>query len=255
MAKRINRLSVKTVAAANRPGLYSDGGNLFLKVGESGSKSWIVRWVVGGRVRKHGIGAVRTVTLADAREKAADIRRLLRDGIDPRDVRRADQAAAAIAEAKRITFDAATDAYIEAHRAGWKSAKHAAQWKATLSTYASPVFGKLPVAAIDVGLVMRVLRPIWTSKNETAHRLRGRIEAVLSWSKVYGYRSGENPAQWRGHLDHLLPARGKVHKVTHHAALPYDQLPAFMRDLRGRDGIAARALELTILCAVRTAKR
>jgi integrase len=123
-----------------------------------------------------------------------------------------------------------------------------------LQTYASPVFGRLPVSAVDTGMVMRVLKPIWSSKNETAHRVRGRVEAVLSWSKVHGYRSGENPAQWRHHLDHLLPARGRVHKVEHHAALPYKQLPDFMRDLRECDGIAATALEFTILCATRTSE-
>ena len=132
--------------------------------------------------------------------------------------------------------------------------KHAAQWQATLSTYASPVFGKLPVSAIDTGMVMRVLEPIWSSKNETAHRVRGRIESGLSWAKVRGYRSGENPAQWRNHLDHLLPAPSKVHKVEHHAALPYDEMPAFMRDLRERYGVAALALEFAILTATRTSE-
>ena len=123
-----------------------------------------------------------------------------------------------------------------------------------MQTYASPKFGKLPVSAIDTAMVMRVLEPIWSSKNETAHRVRGRIEAVLNWAKVHGYRSGENPALWRGHLDHLLPARGRVHKVEHHAALPYDELPDFMRDLRKRDGVAAKALQFAILTATRTSE-
>ena len=168
--------------------------------------------------------------------------------------RRAKQAEADIAAAKLITFDEAARQFIESHQAGWKSDKHAGQWQATLSTYASPVFGKLPVRAVDTGLVMRVLKPLWSTKTETATRVRGRIEAVLSWAKVYGYREGENPAQWRGHLDHLLPKRSKVAEVEHHAALAYDALPDFMRDLRERDGVAALALEFTILTASRTSE-
>ena len=252
--RRINRLTAKAVAAASKPGLYGDGDSLYLKVGETGSKSWIVRWTVGGKIRKHGLGPAPEVSLAEAREKADEVRRLIRNGIDPREDRRAKQAEADIAAAKLITFDEAARQYIESHQAGWKSDKHAGQWAATLSTYASPVFGKLPVSAIDTGLVMRVLKPLWSTKTETATRVRGRIEAVLSWAKVYGYRSGENPAQWRGHLDHLLPKRSKVAEVEHHAALPYDALPDFMRDLRERDGVAALALEFTILTAARTSE-
>ena len=137
-----------------------------------------------------------------------------------------------------------------AHRAGWNNDKHAKQWETTLATYASPVFGKLPVAAVDVGLVLKVLEPIWEDKNETASRLRGRIESILDWAKVRKYRDGENPARWRGHLDKLLPS--KVRKVEHHAALPYAEMPAFMVSLRDQKGVAARALEFTILTAART---
>ena len=234
--------------------MYGDGGNLFLKVDDGGSKSWMFRHQVGGKMRKHGLGPTHTVSLSDARERAEAIRRQLLDGIDPREARRAEREAAAVAQAKSMSFDMAMEAYIDSHRAGWKSDKHAAQWKATLTAYASPVFGKLPVSAIDTGMVMRVLQPIWSSKNETAHRLRGRIEAVLSWAKAHGYRHGENPATWRGHLDHLLPARKKVHKVEHHAALPYAKQPAFMRALRKRFGVAALALEFAILTATRTSE-
>jgi integrase len=228
-------------------GLYGDGG-LYLKVVHGNNKNWIVRWSSHGKVHKLGIGATHTVSLSDARERAANVRRMILDNVDPREARRA----AAVAAAKTISFNDARDLYIESHKAGWKNAKHIAEWGTTLETYASPVFGKLPVSAIDVGLVMRVLEPLWTSKNATAFRLRGRIEAILSWAKVHGYREGENPALWRGNLDHLLPARGKVHKIEHRAALPYDQLPAFLRELRERQTVAARALEFTILCAVRT---
>jgi integrase len=252
--RRVGRLTARQVQTIRRPGLHGDGGGLYLNVGDGGAKSWIFRHQTNGKVRKYGLGSIITVDLIDARHRAETIRRQLLDGIDPREARRAEQEATAIAEARSISFDKATEAYIESHRAGWKSDKHVGQWQATLSTYASPVFGRLPVSAIDTGMVMRVLQPIWASKNETAHRLRGRIEAVLGWARVHGYRSGENPAQWRNHLDHLLPKRAKVHKVEHHAALPYHQTPDFMRDLRERFGVAPLALEFTILCAVRTSE-
>ena len=252
--KLVDRLSARFVEAEKAPGLYGDGANLYLKVDDGGGKSWIMRWEAGGKVRKLGLGPLHTVSLAEARTKAEDARKLILDGIDPRQARREAINAAAVTEAKTMTFDQCADAYIEAHKAGWKNDKHAAQWAATLETYASPYFGKLPVAAVDTGLVMRVLSPIWAKKNETAHRVRGRIESILSWAKVHGYRSGENPALWKGHLDQLLPARKKVHKVEHHAALPYDEIPAFMSELRGRDGVAALALEFAILTATRTSE-
>ncbi len=141
---------------------------------------------------------------------------------------------------------------IRGHEAGWSNAKHADQWRNTLTTYAYPVFGELPVDAVDAGLVMQVLEPIWATKTETATRLRGRIESVLDWAKVRGYRHGENPSRWKGHLDHLLPARGKVQKVEHHAALPYDQIGTFMAALRTHYLISARGLEFLVLTAART---
>ena len=253
--RRVGRLTVRQVEAEKEPGLHGDGGNLFLKVGEvGGSKSWMFRHQVGGKVKKYGLGPFPTISLADARQRAEVTRRQLLDGIDPKETRRAEKEAAAVAEAKSISFDDATAAYIKSHQAGWKSDKHALQWQATLSTYASPVFGKLPVSAIDTGMVMRVLEPIWSSKTETATRVRGRIESILSWAKVHGYRSGENPAQWRNHLDHLLPAPRKVSKVEHHAALAYDEMSDFMRDLRERYGVAALALEFAVLTATRTSE-
>ncbi len=241
--RRVGKLAARTVEAITKPGLYGDGAGLYLKVGDGGTKSWIYR-----------LGAVHTVSLAEARDRAEDARKLVLDGIDPRQARQEVRVSAATAAARVITFDAAAARYIEAHTAGWKNNKHADQWRATLSTYASPVFGALPVAAVDVGMVMRVLEPIWSTKNETAHRVRGRVESVLDWAKAREYRTGENPARWKGHLDKLLPARGKVRKVKHHAALPYDQLPAFMRDLRSRYGVAALALEFAILTASRTSE-
>ena len=150
-----------------------------------------------------------------------------------------------------MTFDACAAAYIDAHKTGWQNAKHRDQWRNTLSSYAGPIFGLLPVQAVDVGLVMKALEPIWKAKPETASRLRGRIEAVLDWATVRGYRKGENPARWRGHLDKLLPARSKVRKVEHHPALPYDESPTSSRRC-SQEGVAGRALEFLILTAART---
>ena len=174
------------------------------------------------------------------------------DGIDPIDARRAAKQQARLDAAKAMTFKECAASYIASHKAGWRNDKHAAQWEATLATYAEPVMGNLSVQAIDTALVLKVLEPIWTTKPETAGRVRGRIEAILDWAKVRGYRAGENPARWRGHLDKLLPARSKVRKVEHHAALPYAELPGFLASLREQEGIAARALEFAILTAART---
>jgi integrase len=176
------------------------------------------------------------------------------NGLDPIDERRAEKTAKRAEAVKTVTFEECASAYIDAHKAGWRNAKHAAQWTATLATYAYPIFGQLPVAAIDTALVLKALEPIWTTKTETATRLRGRIESVLDWARVRGYREGENPARWRGHLDHLLPRRSKVAAVKHHAALPYAEMPVFMQQLRGEAGVSARALEFCILTATRTSE-
>ena len=201
-----------------------------------------------------GLGPARDVSLAEARERAREARRLRRVGVDPIDAKRERQAADRLDAAKMITFAQCGAAYIENHRAAWKSQKHAAQWEATLRTYAYPVFGNLPVAAVDTALVIKVLDPIWTTKPETASRLRGRIEAVLDFAKVRGYRDGENPARWKGHLKEALPAVSKVRKIKHHAALPYTEIGAFMADLRQRQGGAAGALEFAILTVARTSE-
>jgi integrase len=174
------------------------------------------------------------------------------DGIDPIEARRAGRQQLRLDAAKAITFKECASRYIAAHRAGWRNAKHAAQWEATIETYADPVIGGLPVQAIDMTLVLKVIEPIWATKPETAARLRGRIESILDWARVRGYCEGENPARWRGHLDKALPARSKVRKVEHHAALAYAALPDFLIELRGQDGISARALEFLILTAART---
>jgi integrase len=197
-----------------------------------------------------GLGAVEDVTLAEAREAAEEARKLLRQGSDPIEARRAGRVARAAANA--LTFREVAERYIAAHEASWRNPKHRQQWRNTLESYALPVLGDLAVSLVDVGHVMRVLEPMWREKTETASRLRGRIEAVLDYAKARDWRAGENPARWRGHLDHLLPARSKLQRVEHHAALPWRQMSAFMADLRRQDGIAARALAFAILTAART---
>jgi integrase len=172
--------------------------------------------------------------------------------VDPIDARQAQRHGARLDAARSITFRQCADAYIKAHRAGWSSAAHAEQWPASLSRFAYPHIGHLPVSAIDTALVLKCLEPIWTSTTDTASRLRGRIESVLDWAKAREYRDGENPARWKGHLKNLLPAVAKVRTVEHHAALPYDAAPAFMAELRGRNEISARALAFTVLTAART---
>ena len=221
MAKIISKLSAMAVANAKTSGLYGDGGGLYLQVSSNGSKSWIFRFKLGGRTRYMGLGSLRTISLAKAREVASNCRELRLRGIDPIAERQGVRAAARLDAAKTMTFDECRDAYIAAHQAGWRNAKHRSQWVNTLDTYVSPVFGKLAVQAIDVALVTQVLEPIWSTKPETASRLRGRIERVLDWAKARGFRAGENRARWRGHLDQLLPARSKVRNVRHHAALPF----------------------------------
>lgn len=252
MAREIGKLSAVAVRSKTKPGLYGDGGGLYLQVTEAGAKTWIYRFMLAGRRRDMGLGAVHTVGLAEAREEARRCRQLVRDGLDPIENRKAARLAVRADVAKAMTFRECAEAYIKAHEAGWQNAKHATQWTSTLTSYVYPVIGELSVAAVDTGLVMKILEPIWATKTETANRVRGRMEAVLDWAAVRKYRAGENPARWKGHLDHLLPARGKVQKAGHHAALPYDQMSAFMTALRVQDGTGARALEFAILTAART---
>ena len=247
MARTLSRLTDLAVRRATKPGLLADGGGLYLKIASGGSKSWVFRYRRDGRLRDMGLGPLHTITLAEARQRALACRKQRLDGIDPLDHRRGVRSAAAFEAAKSITFQMAAEAFIAAHQAGWRNPKHAAQWSATLSTYVYPVFGHLPVQVVDTGLVMKAIEPIWTTKPETASRVRGRIESILDWATTRGYRQGENPARWRGHLENLLPNRSKVRRVEHHAALPYADLPAFMDQLSRQDGIAASALRFTIL--------
>jgi len=248
----MGKLTAAGVNAQKKPGRYGDGQGLWLQVSPAGTKSWLFRFTQEGKARQMGLGPVHTVSLAEARQKALECRKQLLEGADPIEARNGARARARVAAAKGVTFSQCAERYIAAHEIAWKNDKHRAQWRSTLTTYCDPVFGTLPVAAIDTGLVLKVLEPIWSAKPETATRVRGRIETVLDWATVRGYRAGENPARWRGHLDKLLPSRAKVARVNHHAALPYRELPAFMEALRAREGIGARALEFAILTAART---
>jgi integrase len=249
-----HRLTAKVVENKKKPGLYADGGNLYLRVARGGSKSWIFRFTLSNGPRDAGLGGYPSVSLAEARNKAEPLRKQIAEGIDPIEARKT-QRAASQAEAERaITFEQCAKAYVASHEVGWKNDKHRAQWHSTLKTYVYPVIGQLPVKTVDTSHVMQILEPIWMTKPETGSRLRGRIEVILSWAKVRGYREGENPAQWRGHLDHLLPAKGKVRKVVHHAALPYSEMPTFISRLRSHTSATARALEFLILTNTRTSE-
>src|SRR5829696_4178708 len=244
---RTKRLTVASVAALNKPGRYGDGEGLWLQVSQWGTKSWLLRYQRDGQARHMGLGPIGLVTLAEARQKAREARKALLDGTDPLDARREKRAQARLATAQGVTFKASAERMIASHEAAWKNPKHRSQWKATLATYVYPVFGELPVAAIDTGLVLKALEPIWNMKPETAGRVRGRIEAVLDWAKARAYREGENPARWRGHLNKLLPSRRKVRGVKNHPAMLYVDLPAFMAELRQRTSVSAKALEFAIL--------
>lgn len=248
----MNKLAALAVMRADRPGYHSDGDGLWLQVSASGTKSWIFRFTLNGRRKEMGLGPLRSVDLASARAKARECRRLLLEGRDPLEERRAATRAQRAQAARFTTFDQCAAEYIKAHRAAWKNQKHVGQWLATLAQYASPVIGELSIATIDTGLVVKVLGPIWRTKTETAKRLRGRLEAILDWATVNKLREGENPARWHGHLDQLLPKPSRIAPVKNFAALPWKDIPRFMRDLRVRGGTAARALEFAILTAARS---
>ena len=252
MARQQQRLTALQVTKLTKPGLYGDGGGLTLQITTTGAKSWLFRYMVAGKAFGMGLGPTHTVSLAEARQKALDARKLLIDGINPLAAKKQSQIAAALADAKMMTFDQCAKAYVLAHKAGWKNAKHGDQWTNTLNTYASPVFGHLPVAEIDTGLVVKCLAPIWESKTETASRLRGRIESVLGWATTSGYRTGENPARWKDHLQNLLATISKTSRTKNHPSLPWHRIGAFMSALREREGVGARAVEFAILTACRS---
>jgi integrase len=254
MAQIVNRLSAKEVEKITAAGMYADGAGLYLQVTSAGAKSWILRYSLAGRPREMGLGSLRKVSLADARSKKRECHDLLDKHIDPIEHRERERAANALSSQKDISFELAAETYMATHRRTLKNIKHAAQWTMTIEQYANPTLGKLLVRHIDTALVHRTLEPIWTAIPETAKRLRGRIEAILDWARVSGYRDQDaaNPARWRGNLDKLLPRQSKVRARRHFPALPYAELPAFMQKLRQQKGVASRALEFCILNAART---
>ncbi|HVM82364.1 MAG TPA: Arm DNA-binding domain-containing protein, partial [Candidatus Binatia bacterium] len=221
MARQIGKLTALGVSRAKAPGMYADGGGLYLRIAEDGGRNWQFRYTLNGRQRYMGLGAQSDVTLADARLKAQDARSLKARGIDPLDARDSQRATERAERAKQLSFEEAADAYIRSHKAGWRNAKHSAQWTATLKKYAYPHIGNLPVQEIDAALVLKVLEPIWEKKTETASRVRQRIESILDWATARGHRQGENPARWRGHLSNLLPKPARLRRVEHHPALAF----------------------------------
>jgi integrase len=256
MAKGLNRLSPKFVEKVRNPGRYHDGRGLYLQV--AGGKSWLGRYQSGGKTHWLGYGPYPEISLARAREKNEEARRLRAEGIDPlaakRAQRTAEKEAAAKAAAAAITFRAAAEATIAAKQAEWRNPKHASQWPTTLAQYAYPVIGHLPVSGIETGHVTQILQPIWADKTATASRLRGRIEAVLDFAKTHGWRTGENPARWKGHLQNVLASPAKANRGNHHAALPWREIGGFMAELMKQPGIGALALRFAILSAARAAE-
>lgn len=259
MPRTLNKLTAKTVEKLAKPNLYADGGGLYLQITKAGVKSWLFRYMIDGKPRGMGLGPTHTVTLSEAREKATEARKLKLTGIDPLEGKRSAQQKAKLAKVKLMTFDQCANAYIEAHRPSWKNTKHASQWGNTLATYVSPIIGALPVEEVDTSLVVKVLtqvgedgRQFWQSKNETAMRVRGRIESVLGWATTSGFRSGENPAKWKGHLENLLATISRVSRTRNHPSLEWQQISSFMQDLRQRAGTSARAVEFAILTAARS---
>lgn len=230
----------------DKRGRLADGGGLYLSHSASGAKSWVFVWQRGGRFREMGLGSYPTVTLKRARELAQGVRQILADGGDPIAARKEDAA-------KAVTFGEMADTFLDAMESGWDNPKHRAQWRMTLGDAYCKTLRSRAIAEITTEDVLQVLRPIWSKKPETASRIRGRIERVLDHAKAKGMRGGENPARWRGHLDHILPPRKKLSR-GHHAAMPYPEVPGFMRELQNAPGLASAALEFTILTACRTSE-
>jgi integrase len=247
----MGKLTDKEIKAA-KIGYHADGDGLYLQVtgnDKRKARSWLFRYKVGKKTTWVGLGNYSTVPLVDARDAAFLARKQLRHGIDPLQQKRA---ALAVKKAESRTFKAVAQEYIEEHKAGWRNEKHADQWASTLKAYAYSVLGDLEVKVITLDHILRVLRPIWTEKSETASRVRGRIESILDYAGVHGWRSGENPARWQGYLSEVLPAKAKVAKVEHHAALPWKEMPRFWAQLRGKDAVSARCLQFLILTASRS---
>ena len=254
MPKKAVELGALQVSRLTAPGAHFVGGvaGLFLEIKEGGSRSWVLRATVAGKRRDMGMGGFPDVTLAQARERARTARDQVRAGTDPIQSRREARSALAAASAKAKTFDHCVEAFMKAKSGEWKNAKHKAQWQSTLDTHAKSKLGNVLVQDVDLTLVLSVLEPIWQTTTETASRLRGRIETVLDWASARGYRTGDNPARWRGHLDQLLAKPRKIKKVKHQPALNVADTHAFMVDLRAIEGTSAQALELAVLTAARS---
>lgn len=254
----MGKLTAKQIENLTAPGTYEDGDGLRLLIKPSGKKYWVLRFQLSGKRREMGLGTYPAVGLKEVRQKSSDKRRLLRDGIDPLQARDEEREALVAAELKRksksITFRDVSVDYIEAHRSGWKNVKHAQQWTNTLATYASPIIGDLATNQITTEHILEILKPIWSSKAETASRVRNRIELVLDAAKARGLREGENPARWRGHLDKLLPPSSKAKRTQNHPALPYSELSRFIETLNSIEGQSAYALKMAILTACRTSE-
>lgn len=254
MARKAKQLSPLAVGRLIEPGMWAVGGvaGLYLHISDNRARSWILRATVGSKRRDMGLGGFPDVTLAGAYEKAREARLTIEQGNDPILARKQAQSALIAAQATELTFSKAATAYVDAHGDEWRNPKHRQQWVNTLATYAEPVIGNMLVRDVAQTHILAILEPIWKTKTETATRVRGRIESVLDWCTVRGHRKGDNPARWKGYLDQLLPAPGKIAKVEHHPALHIDKVGTFMRDLRTRQGTAARALEFAILSAARS---
>ena len=253
MATRtLHRLSANLVKALAERGYYADGGGLYFRVSEFGTRLWAFRYTRAGKAREMGLGPYPEVTLKDARDLALAARKLLREDQDPIGRRQASRSVIAAERQSALTFAQCAAAFISIKEKEWKNAKHGEQWRTTLARYADPVIGKMLVRDVQQAHVLKILEPIWTTKTETASRLRGRIENVLDYASARGYRQADNPARWRGHLDKILATPSKVAKVEHHTALDYAQIGAFMVELRRQFSMGARALEFAIITAARS---
>lgn len=242
----IHRLTPRKVATATA-GKYEDGGGLRLIVSGSGARKWVLRFTSNGKRREMGLGSFPDIDLAKVRTRASECRNLAKEGIDPIEARK-------VEPEKVPDFTSCAARYIRAHRKGWKNAKHARQWVSTLKTYARPIIGTRQVDTIDTKHILEILTPIWTTKTETAKRVQSRIENILDFAGAHKYRDTSNPARWRGHLDMMLPKPSNVKTVTHHPAMPYTDVPAFMSELSNNGSVSALALRLLIMTATRTSE-
>lgn len=261
MAKPIHKLRDLTIRQAKK-GVFSDGGGLYLQVRTSGTKDWYFRYEVEiiekGKPkraeRKKGLGSYPTIKLQDAREEASRCRKLRKKGVDPIEHDKNEKEEAKLKAGRAKTFKFCADKYIETHKAEWSNEKHQTQWTNTLTKYAYPHIGDLPIQKIDTRLILDVLEPIWSDKTETATRIRQRIETILDWAIAHKYRTGDNPARWKGHLDKILPKPTKIKKVRHHSAMPYSDIPEYFKKLRKNKSASAQALAFIILTATRSSE-